>query len=147
MSRTNENSPYTYVGLKRIQKVCAPMENRMSNLSLGKFKKIQNLAIGEQETDIWIDRLINNLKELTRDIKQNPKVRGNLLAHFICGDILAIKENYQGIYISEKHFLATIPGVVINSKGKIICRCLDAANEQLRWLFMPVLSQLLKNEN
>ena len=80
MSRTNENSPYTYVGLKRIQKVCAPMENRMSNLSLGKFKKIQNLAIGEQETDIWIDRLINNLKELTRDIKQNPKVRGNLLA-------------------------------------------------------------------
>jgi hypothetical protein len=121
------------------------VENKMANLSLNKVEKIYNCAIGEQDSDIWLSRLTDNLKHLSRDIKQTPKVRGDLLAHFVCGDILAIKESYRGVHIPQNHFLTTLPCIKINFKGQIICHNVNVINEQLRWLFMPVLYRLLEN--
>jgi hypothetical protein len=145
MSQTSNCPPYRYALLKRIQRSCQPVENKMANLSLNEFQKIHDCAIGEQESDIWLSRLTDNLKQLTRDIKQIPKVRGELLAHFVYGDILAIKESYRGVHIPQNHFLTTLPCIKINFKGQITCHDVNTVNEQLRWLFMPVMYRLLKN--
>ena len=134
---------YSYSARMQIHRLCLRMENHMLDTRMKRFDKVLKSAVGEIDKDIWINHLVVILKGLMLDLKAHPEIRGGILGDFVCGDVHSIIARYKNIIIPENHFLLTVPGINVSTKGKLSCSNYEASGEQLKWLLIHINTQRL----